>query len=157
MARSTASLWLLWAAMFATLLLWLVLPRYVPGRADPWYDAQTAVAAFVLVILALVGGVSSFAMREAIVREDASDGQIDLHTGAGIAQLRRRLFALWLVCAAVGSLGGLLGYYSNRADLAWPYVAGAAALFAIHAPRRGLLRQIESTADLRRAGLGGQR
>jgi hypothetical protein len=141
---SSRSLWLLWGALFATLFGWLAMPWWVPHRADPWHDAQTAVAGFVLAIFALVGGWATLAVRESLVDRELREGRIDPDAPAGRAQLRLRLLALWALCAAVGSLGAPISYYSDRPETAWPYLAGAAVLFLIHAPRAGFLRRLEA-------------
>jgi hypothetical protein len=129
-AGSSYSLWLLWGALFATLLGWLAAPFVIAPRAHPWHDAQTAVAGFVLAIFALVAGWGSFALRESLVERAPRRGA--------------KLLALWLLCAAIGSFGGLISYGSNRPPAAWPYLVGAAALFVIHAPRAGLLSRLQT-------------
>src|SRR5512134_3784349 len=126
MSRPVLSLWLLWGAMFATLLVWAALPALGLHRAEPWYEAQTAVARFTLAILALVATVGTFAVRESLVLRDVREGRLDPATPAGMARLQVRFLALWTLCAAVGALGGLLAYHSGQPAKGWPYLAGAA-------------------------------
>jgi hypothetical protein len=149
MAKSTGSLWLLWGALLATLPAWLAMPRFVAHRAVPWYDAQTAVAGFVLAMLALVAGLGSLAMRESLVFRDVREGRIDPNTPDGMIQLRVRLFGLWLLCALVGAFGAVMAYYSDRPVIGWPYFAGSAVLFALHAPRAAFLRRVVDPAAQR--------
>ena len=148
MTRGRVSLWLLWASLFGTLALWLALPAWCGHHEDPWYPAQSAVAGFVLALLALAAGLGSFALREALVFRDARERRFDPATVAGRAALRSRLLALWGLCAAIGSLGGIMVWYSDRIALGLPYLAGAALLFVMHAPRPRLLDGI-------RVGEGG--
>jgi hypothetical protein len=140
---STRSLWLLWGTLFATLLGWLALPSLAAPRAEPWNAAESAVAGFVVAIFALVGGIGTFAARESLVLRGVREGRIDAATEAGLRMLLTRLGAIWLLCAAIGSLGGLMSWGSGRLGLALPYLAGAAALFVLHAPRARFLRRLD--------------
>jgi hypothetical protein len=142
MSRPVLSLWLLWGAMFATVLVWLVLPWVGPHRAEPWYEAQTAVIRFAFAILGLVAAVASFAVRESLVLREVREGRLDPETEGGIARLRLRFLALWALCAAIGVLGGLVAYFADRAATGWPYLAGAAVLFVVHAPRERFLQRV---------------
>jgi hypothetical protein len=141
MAKSDGVLWLLWAALLATLAAWLAMPRLGLHRADPWDAAETAVAGFVLAIFALVVGFGTLAVRESLVFRGVRDGRIDPTTPDGLYQLRLRFFALWLLCALVGAFGAVMEYGSGRPAIGWPYLAGSAALFALHAPRAAFLRR----------------
>ncbi|MCU0670694.1 MAG: hypothetical protein MUF70_15295 [Myxococcota bacterium] len=129
-----------WAVLFASLLVWIAMPYVVPPRAQTWYDAQTAVAGFVFAIFALVASVASFALRESLLR-DAEPAR-----GGGL-WVRTRLVSLWLLCALVGVLGGIMIHYSGRPAVGWPYLALAAGLFVVHAPRPALLRRVQAPAE----------
>jgi hypothetical protein len=131
MPRSRVSLWLVWAVLLSSLVVWLALPRLVAPRSQPWSAAETAVAGFVLAIFALVAGVWTFSLRESLLRSPE-----------GRAAAGRRLVALWLLCAAVGLLGAIMIRYTGSLSAGAPYLAGAAALFAIHAPRARLLARL---------------
>ena len=99
MIFSRVSLWLVWAVLVSSLAAWLALPRFVAPRPDPWNAAETAVAGFVLAILALVAGVWTFALRESLLRDTRramelrADGEYEAPPRAG-----RRPFdaQLWL-------------------------------------------------------------
>jgi hypothetical protein len=132
-----------WAVLFASLLVWIAMPYVVPPRAQTWYDAQTAVAGFVLAIFALVAAVASFALRESLVRDSA---QQQAASGGGL-WVRTRLVSLWLLCALVGVLGGIMIRYSGTSAVGWPYLALAAGLFVVHAPRPALLRRVQAPAE----------
>lgn len=138
-------LWLAWLALFASLPVVAVLPHVLPARADPWSEAQTAVAGFVLLLFALVTGVGTFALRETLVSREAEQGAFTSGAADGF-WVRTRLVALWLLCALVGGYGGVLGHYAGLPAAAWPYLAGAAALFVIHAPRASFLRRVAALA-----------
>lgn len=144
MQQGRASLWLIWAALAGTLALWPALPAWIGHRADPWYAAQSAVAGFVMALLALAAGLGSFALREALVLRDARERRFDPTTEAGRSALRLRLAALWALCALVGVLGGIMIWGSDRVGLGLPYLAGAAALFVLHAPWPRLLDRIRA-------------
>lgn len=135
------SLWLPWAVLFASLAIWLELPRLAPWP-DPWNAAETAVAGFVLAILALVAGIGSFALREALVQREIGEGGLDPNTPDGFARLRARLIELWLLCAAIGVLGGIMIRHSGRPAAGWPYLIGAAALLVLHAPTQRFFRRL---------------
>jgi hypothetical protein len=144
--RGYPSLWLVWAALFATLALWPALPRLLGHRADPWYDAQSAVAGFVLALLAVAAGVGTFSLRESLLLRDVREGRLDPATPAGLAGVRARLLAVWGLCAAIGALGGILIWFSDRPELGLPYLAGAALLMVLHAPWRRFLARVHGEA-----------
>jgi len=136
------SLWLPWAVLLVSLAIWLALPQLVAPRPDPWSTAETAVAGFVLAILALVAGIGTFALRESLVQRDPGTVGLDPTTPEGFARMRARLIELWLLCAAIGVLGGIMIRYSGRPAAGWPYLAGAAVLFVLHAPRPRLFQRL---------------
>lgn len=140
--RGARTLWLPWAVAFATVLALLALPAFLAQRAQPWYEAQIAVARFTLAILALVAAVGTFALRESLVLRDVREGRLDPATPAGMARLRMRFLALWALCAAVGALGGVLAYGSGQPARGWPYLIGAAVLLVLHAPWARFLRRV---------------
>jgi hypothetical protein len=133
------SLWLPWAALFATLAAWLALPWWAPAYPEPWNAAETAVAGFVLAILALVAGLGTFALRESLVQREP--GGLDPATPEGFALARARLIELWLLCAVIGVLGAIMIRHSGRTAAGLPYLLGAAALFVLHAPTPRLFRR----------------
>lgn len=151
MRPSGGFLWLAWGVLFASLLVWLAVPQMLPPRAHPWSEAQTAVAGFVLALLALVTAVGSFATRETLVRR--AEEQRSAPAGAtGGVWVRTRLVALWTLCALVGLYGGVLLRYSAHPAAATPYLVGAAALFVIHAPRPRLLARVFAEPAPQRRG-----
>jgi hypothetical protein len=140
----TWSPWLWWAALFASLSIWVAMPRFATPLPDPWNAAETAVAGFVLAILALVAGLGTFALRESLVERDA-----DATRGAsadGGARVQLRLVELWLLCAVIGALGGIMIRHSGRPATGLPYLIGAGALFVIHAPTRRLCQRLRAGA-----------
>jgi hypothetical protein len=148
MPRAPWSLWLAWAVCFASLAVWPALPRLAAPPAESWNAAETAVAGFVLAILALVAAIGSFALRESLV--DHEEGCVPLETTPeGRARVRIGLVELWLLCAGVGALGGVLVRYSAYPATGWPYVAGAALLLLLHAPTRRFFGRVcgEPMAD----------
>lgn len=140
--------WLAWLALFAALPVIAALPRVLPPRTDPWSEAGTAVAGFVLVLFALVTGVATFALRETLVLREEETGTFMRGGGGGI-WVRTRLVVLWSLCALVGFYGGILGRYSASPASAWPYLVGAGALFLLHAPRAAFLQRIHALAASR--------
>jgi hypothetical protein len=140
------TLWIVWAALFAALALVLALPLWIAPRPEPWNASQVAVANFVLSILALVGGIGSFAIREALALRDLRSGELDPTTPSGFAQLRRALFVLWTLCLGIGMLGFVPAHGAAQPSLALPYLAGAALLFFLHAPRAGLFERTPQNA-----------
>jgi len=131
--RGRASLWLSWTVLFASLAIWAALPRLVEPRRAPWNAAETAVAGFVLAILGLAATVGTFAIRESLAQR--SNGGGGAGPAAPVASLRMRMVGLWLLCAAIGALGGIMIHYSGSLAAGLPYLVGAAALFVLHAPR----------------------
>jgi hypothetical protein len=132
--------WVLWGAVLGLLALELVVPRWLPIRAQPWDAAQTAVARFVLAIFSLVAAVGTFTLRETFALGPIRGGSLDPSTPAGFARVLTTLLLLWLLCLLIGLFGSLLAYASASPARAWPYVAGAAVLLVVHAPRARLLR-----------------
>jgi hypothetical protein len=128
-------LWATWAGFAALVALQLAMPRLLPTREIPWHAGQPAVAGFVLALLAMVAGVSSFALREQVrvLLAGAPD------PGAVFARVRVMLLDLWARCLAIGVLGSILAWGAASPVAAWPFVAGAAALLSFHAPRHPLL------------------
>ena len=139
MAGSRATLWMLWAAIVASLALdAIALTRFLPVRAHPWYDAQTSVALLVLGLLALVAGVGTFALRESLVLRDLRSGTLDPNTPSGFARIQRTLVALWALCLVIGLFGDVLAWGAAKPIVATPFLIGAAVLLVVHAPRRWL-------------------
>jgi hypothetical protein len=136
---SRASLWLSWALFVAALALELALAYRVSGRPDPWHAGQTAVAGFVLALIATALGVWTFALRESLAMRDLRAGRLDPATPEGISRLHQMLLVLWFVCLLVGLIGSVVAWGSASPTASWPYLAGAAALLAVHAPSERLL------------------
>jgi hypothetical protein len=137
MAGSRASLWALWALALTLLALELMLAgRLAASRIGAWHAGQTAVAGFVLAVIALPLGVWSFALREALALREIRAGVLDPSTPAGFARIRRMLLALWAICLLIGLLGSVLAWGAASARLAWPYLAAAGVLLLIHTPGR---------------------
>lgn len=140
--RTPFSFWASWAVFFATLCLWFALPRLVAPVPDPWNTAESAVAGFVLAILALCAGIGTFAMRESLLLRDVREGRIDPTTPEGLAIVRTRLVALWALCSTIGMLGAILVHWSGRPGTGAPYLVAAAALLVLHAPNRRFFRNV---------------
>ena len=137
MSGSRATLWGLWAFAVALLGLELVLAeRLAASQTYPWADATTGVAGFVLGVISVALGVWTFALREGLALRDVRSGALDPSTPEGLVRLRRMLVALWTLCVVIGLLGEVVAWGSGSARMAWPYVAGAAALLLLHAPRQ---------------------
>jgi hypothetical protein len=139
--------WILWAACLGVVAFELALPRVLPRRPEPWDAAQTAVAEFVLAIFSLVAAVGTFTLRETFALGPLRRGALDPRTPAGRARIRSTVLVLWLLCLLIGSFGSLLGYASASPGEAWPYVAGAAALLVVHAPRAWLLASPDAATE----------
>lgn len=137
--RSRTSLWILWAACLLALVGIAFASQRVPLPGRAWVPAETAVAGFVLSLLALCAGVGTFAVRENYLSRHIRGGALDPDSPAGSARARAVLLVLWLLCVAIGGLGGLLAWHAASPRAALPYELGAAALLLIHAPRRQLL------------------
>jgi hypothetical protein len=138
MNESRLTLWVLWALGFAGLALELAILRIVPGRLQPWYEAQTSLANFVLALLSLVAVVGSFSLRETLALRDLRRGTLDPRTPEGIARLRSMLLVLWGLCLVIGLFGAVLAWGAASPRAAWPYTIAAAVLLVVHAPRRWL-------------------
>jgi hypothetical protein len=136
MAGSRSTLWTLWAAIVALLVLdALALARVLPTRADVWYEAEASVAQLVLGLLALVAGVGTFALRETLVLRDLRSGALDPNTPSGFRRVQRMLVALWSLSLVIAAFGNVLAWGAARPMAAAPFLIGAAVLLAIHAPR----------------------
>lgn len=138
MIGTRRALWVLWAVCAALLALELVILELLPSRPQPWYEAQTSVAGFVLALLALLAGVGTFTLRETLVGREVRLGTLDPRTPAGFARVQSMLLALWALCLLIGLLGCGLAYGAGTPRAAWPYVIAAGGLLLLHAPRRWL-------------------
>lgn len=127
-------LWLLWAALFASLAVYALVPSFVPPRAATWHAGQTAVAGFVTAIFALAAAVGTFALRESYVRRPHRSGVLDPTSESGRSRVRTGFVLAWALCDGVGVLGLGLALASGDRTLAVPYLLGAAALFVLHRP-----------------------
>jgi hypothetical protein len=132
------ALWILWAIFAALLALELRIAYLLPARSHPWYDAQVAVAGFVLALLSVLAAVGTFTLRETLALRAVRRGELDPNTQAGFARVRDMLFVLWALCLVIGGMGMLLAWGAARPQAALPYFLGAAALLVLHAPRRWL-------------------
>ena len=137
--------WILWGACLGGLAFEVVLPRVLPSRAQPWDAAQTAVAEFILAIFSLVAAVGRFTLRETFALGPVRRGSLDPRTPAGFARIRATLAVLWSLCLLIGLFGSILAYAAANPAQAWPYVAGAAVLLVVHAPRARLLEAPAAT------------
>jgi hypothetical protein len=127
-------LWAVWAAMFASLALYVWLPTVVPPRAIPWRADQTAVATFVVAIFAIAAAVGTFAIRESLALRQMRSGQLDPTTPEGHARIRVALLVMWALCDAIAILGLVLAIASSRPQLVVPYAVAAAVFFVLHHP-----------------------
>jgi hypothetical protein len=138
MSAPRVALWILWAIFAALLALELRIAYLLPARPHPWYEAQVAVAGFVLALLSVLAAVGTFTLRETLGMRRIRSGELDPNTQAGFARVRDMLIVLWTLCLVIGGLGMLLAWGAARPRAAWPYCIGAAALLMLHAPRRWL-------------------
>lgn len=134
MGNERRILWIIWAALFASLAVYAVIPRFVPPRAEAWHAGQTAVASFVTAIFALAAAVGTFAIRESYVRRPHRSGELDLASESGRSRVRTAFVLAWALCDGIGVLGLGLALASGDRSHAVPYLLGAAALFALHRP-----------------------
>ena len=142
MAGSRSALWMLWAVFFAVLAVdAFATARLLPSRASAWYDAEASVVQFVLGLLALVTGVGTFALREALVLRDLRSGALDPTMPSGRARIQRMLVALWSLCLVIAALGNVLAWGAAKPAEAVPFQIAAAALLLWHAPRGWLVAQ----------------
>jgi len=132
---SRGRFWALWTICLLLLGLLLAVPYLTPGSDDPWYPARTAVVGFMLIILSLVAAVSTFAARERL--REVCAATADTPPSAGDPKLRAML-SIWLRCLLIGFFGSTLAYFAASPAAAWPYIAGAAVLLVLHAPRHRL-------------------
>ncbi len=130
-----SALWILWAIFAALLTLELRIAYVVPARPHPWYEAQAAVAGFVLALLSVLAAVGTFTLRETLAMREIRRGALDPSTDVGFVRVRGMLIVLWTLCLVIGLLGGLLAWGAASPRAAWPYFLGAAALLVLHAPR----------------------
>ena len=136
MAGSRSSLWLLWVAYVALLVLdAFALAGLLPTRADTWYDAEASVVQLVLGLVALVVGIGTFALRETLMLRDLRSGALDPNTAGGFMRVRRMLFALWSLCLVIAGFGNVLAWGAARPIAAAPFLVAAAVLLVLHAPR----------------------
>jgi formate hydrogenlyase subunit 3/multisubunit Na+/H+ antiporter MnhD subunit len=139
-AKQRWALWLSWSVFLALVALELAVPYVVPPRQDAWAPAQTAVAGFVLALFSLSAGVSTFALREALVSGDGQGGAPDRRSPVVSPRVRAmRLLALWALCLLIGFFGSVIAYRAATPAAAWPYVLVAGVLLVIHAPRHRLV------------------
>jgi hypothetical protein len=143
--RLRRSAWILWGAFLGGLALDLLIPRVLPSRPQPWDAAQTAVAEFILAIFSLIAAVGTFTLRETFALGPIRRGSLDPSTPAGFARVRATLLGLWSLCLLIGLFGSILAYAAANPAEAWPYVAGAAVLLVVHAPRARLFESSTAT------------
>jgi hypothetical protein len=143
---SRTILWSIWALALAAVAAVAFVPGVVGARAEPWHAGQIAVAQFILAIFALIAGVGSFALREALALREWKSGALDPTTESGRVRMQRMLGALWLLCLFVAGLGALMAWGAGERGYAWPFCAGAAGLLGIHAPRAWLFMRAARSA-----------
>ena len=143
MMGSHRALWILWALFAALLGFELNFAYAVPARVNPWYDAQVSVAGFVLALLSILAAVGTFTLRETLAMREVRSGALDPRAGAGLTRMRRMLLVLWTLSLVIGGMGDLLAWGAASPRAALPYLIGAAALLALHAPRSWLFNIIQ--------------
>jgi len=127
-------LWIVWAALLASLALYVALPQLAAPPAERWNAGEAAVANFVAALFALAAAVGTFSIRETLARRHLRSGALDPATPAGFARLRTALLLMWALCDGIGGIGLAIALLSGTPSQAVPYALGAAALLLLHRP-----------------------
>lgn len=115
---------------------------FLARPAEPlWEDERTTVLSFALLLIAMVAGIGSLALRETLVRS-ISSGTLDPSSPQGGAYARRVLHRTWALSVLVAFFGFCVAWVSADALRALYYSLAAAVLLVFHAPRRSTLETL---------------
>lgn len=145
----TQQLWILWAALIASLLVYAAIPLVLPAAEGEARAADTAGvgAAVAFAVMAVLG---SLALRRLALVRPLARGALELGSRAGQTRLYTVSMLCWALSEAVGIVGLLLFLLYRRPELCYPFLAAALGLLLFHAPRASALRRRSGPADLAR-------
>ena len=141
-------LWILWGSMLASLAVYAALPALLP-------EVENAPAPSLVVVGALLAasvgvGAISVALRHVLLVRPARSGRLDISRPEGSARWLQISIALWALSESVGIAGLVLFLLYRQPGLLYPFLAGAALLLVVHAPRAASLL---SARDLAQPGV----
>ena len=137
--------WILWGSMLASLGVYAALPALLPAPEEPVALSLPLVGG--LLVGAVVVGPTSVVLRHALLVRPARSGQLDIGSAEGRARWLQVSVALWAMSESVGIAGLVLWILYRQPGLLYPFLAGAALLLVVHAPRSASLL---SSRDLAR-------
>lgn len=140
--------WILWGSMLASLAVYAALPALLP-EAEPLAALSIPFVGGLLLGAAVVG-TTSVVLRQVLLVRPARSGRLDITTAEGSARWLQVSIALWVMSESVGIAGLVLWFFYRQAGLLYPFLAGAALLLVVHAPRTASLL---SSRDLARPGV----
>lgn len=145
-APAPVVLWIVWAAMLASLVLYAAMPLFFAGSGadDPAFERVMLIA---LSAVALVSGIGTLVARNLLIVQPARRGELDLRSAAGLAHFFPIAVVLWAVSESIGVCGLLLCFLFGKLAYLYSFLFAAAALLLVHAPRLASLVPV-STSDL---------
>lgn len=140
-------LWIVWGVMLGTLVLYAAMPLLLPAPTGTPSEPQPIFVG-ALAFFALFGGLATLVIRRVGLIRPARDGSLDVHSPAGGARFFSMSVITWALSEAVGIYGLILFLMFRRPSLLYPFLAAAALLLLVHAPRTSPLTPPAATRRL---------
>lgn len=137
--------WILWGSMLVSLVVYASLPALLPAADEPAALSLPLVGG--LLAGAVSVGATSVVLRQVLLVRPARNGHLDIGSAEGRARWLQVSIALWTMSESVGIAGLVLWFLYRQPGLLYPFLAGAALLLVVHAPRSASLL---SSRDLAR-------
>ncbi len=141
--RTMLQLWMVWAALLGSLVVYGVLPLLISGSSlrDPVLERSMLVGLFAL---ALGLGIGTLIARNLMIVNPARRGQIDLRTREDFARYFQVSIVLWVISESIGVLGLVLFLLFGKTAYLYAFLCAAGVLLAVHSPR---LSRVQSAAS----------
>jgi hypothetical protein len=131
---ATRTLWIVWASMLATLIVYAAIPFLVPGgqARDPLLEQAMLLGLFGVAAASAIGTLIA---RNLMIVQPAQRGDLDLGSGPALSRFASVSIALWAVAESIAVYGLVLYLLFGKAGYLHAFLLAAATLFAVHSPR----------------------
>ena len=137
-------LWVIWGSMLASLAVYAALPSLLPPAEAPPAPSIPLVGA--LLGFSFAVGAASVVLRHVLLVRPARSGKLDITRPEGSARWLQISVLLWALAESVGIAGLALWFVHRDPGLLYPFLAGAALLMVVHAPRTASLLSVRDLA-----------
>ena len=145
----TQRLWLAWASVFSSLVIYGVMPLFIPPLGTEPREPQVILVGG-LIFIGLVEGIATVAIRHIALVRPIRSGALDLESKSGAMRFFNISITNWVLSSSIGIYGLVLFFLYGVPELFYPFLAVAMLLLFYHAPRVASLKPAASPTDLAR-------